>query len=112
VKGLFKKNTGPSGKRSFLELFKGKITESDEETEKEKLVERMHFKSRIFQKLRKPLDLQKLDPDPAKALDPENIDHSQADARWMPRLSGDAGNATIPVSDAVDKMTSTIVQVI
>jgi len=65
-------------------LFKGPTTEE------EKKAKRKQFKSRIFEKLRKPLNEQ--DPD-----------HNQADVRYMPRLSGDAGKPAFLVSDAVDK---------
>ena len=73
----------------MFELFKGSA-----EGDPEKQAKRKHFKYRIFEKLRKPLD-------------PENPDNSQADVRYMPRLSGDIGKTAFLVSNAVDKMTST-----
>lgn len=69
-------------------MFKGRATDDS------KKQERKQFKSRIFEKLRKPLD--ETDPD----------HNNQADVRYMPRLSGDAGNPAFLVSDKVDKMTS------
>jgi len=50
-----------------------------------KIQERKQFKSRIFEKLRKPLN----------STEPDDI---QADARYMPRLSGDAGDMPDPGS--------------
>ena len=79
---------------SLLKLFRGAAA-AGSETE----VKRRDFKSRVFEKLRKPLD-------------ETNPDHSQADVRYMPNLSGDAGKPAFLVLYAVDKTTSTIVQVI
>jgi hypothetical protein len=73
-----------------LDLFEG-----DAEGDVELINERKYFKTRIFEKLRKPLSKQ-------------NHDQLQADTRYMPRLSGDAGKPP-PASDVVHGMTFTIV---
>ncbi|KIJ96017.1 hypothetical protein K443DRAFT_682616 [Laccaria amethystina LaAM-08-1] len=61
-----------------LDLFEG-----DAEGDVELINERKYFKTRIFEKLRKPLSKQ-------------NHDQLQADTRYMPRLSGDAGELPEP----------------
>jgi hypothetical protein len=75
-----------------LDLFEG-----DAEGDVELINERKYFKTRIFEKLRKPLSKQ-------------NHDQLQADTRYMPRLSGDAGKPA-SASDVAHGMTATIVQV-
>ncbi|EDR13863.1 uncharacterized protein LACBIDRAFT_304964 [Laccaria bicolor S238N-H82] len=61
-----------------LELFVG-----DAGDDVELMNKRKYFKSRIFEKLRKPLNR-------------HNPDQLQADTRYMPRLSGDAGELPEP----------------